>query len=53
MYDVGAGPVNDCHGFAHEATSDATCAPRKDACLRTCADAATAADGGAADAAAE
>ncbi|MBX3187300.1 MAG: hypothetical protein KF819_09800 [Labilithrix sp.] len=45
--DVGAGPVNDCHSLAHDAKSDDECAPKKDACLKTCADA----DAGAADAA--
>jgi len=44
MNDVGAGPVNDCHSLAHEATNDAVCAPKKDACLKTCQEAA--ADGG-------
>jgi len=49
--DVGEGPVNDCHSLAHDATGDDVCAPKKDACLKTCQDAVV--DGGVADAAAE
>jgi len=37
--DVGAGPVNDCHSVAHDATGDDVCIPKKDACLKTCAEA--------------
>ena len=49
MKDVGAGPVNDCHSLAHEATSDQVCIPKKEACLKTCQDAVID-DGGGADA---
>ncbi len=45
-FDLGQGPAHDCHELAHGATSDATCAARKDACLKTCSPA----DGGASDA---
>lgn len=37
--DVGEGPIHDCHDLAHAAKSEADCAPRKQACLRICADA--------------
>ncbi len=47
--DVGqGGMVTDCHTLAHEATSEATCTPKKDACVAACQ--AAAADGGSSDA---
>ena len=46
LYDIGPGPVHDCHDVGHAAKSDADCAPKKDACLKTCNDAAMASDGG-------
>jgi hypothetical protein len=39
MYDTGEGPIHDCHDRAHDAKSDADCAPTKDECLRLCAEA--------------
>jgi hypothetical protein len=45
--DVGVGPVNDCHSIAHDAKSDDPCIPKKDECLKTCADAVV--DGGVED----
>ena len=54
-FDTGEGPVHDCHEIAHDATSEETCAPKKTACLATCAAAAADAgpsDSGASDAAA-
>jgi hypothetical protein len=36
-YDVGEGPVHDCHDLAHDSTSEATCAAKKTSCLATCA----------------
>lgn len=39
LYDIGPGPVHDCHDVGHGAKSDADCAPRKDACLKICDDA--------------
>ncbi len=51
-FDTGEGPVHDCHEIAHDATSEETCAPKKTACLATCAAAADAgpSDSGASDA---
>lgn len=34
--DTGEGPIHDCHEVAHDATSEADCAPRKAECLATC-----------------
>jgi hypothetical protein len=45
--DTGEGPIHDCHDVAHDATSEETCAPKKAACLATCA--AAAADAGPSD----
>ena len=36
-YDVGEGPVHDCHDLAHDSTSEATCAPKKAECIAICA----------------
>lgn len=45
-YDIGEGPVHDCHDLAHDAKSEADCTPKKDSCLATCKAAATDAGGG-------
>lgn len=42
-YDVGEGPVHDCHDLGHGALNDSECASKKDDCLKICA---AAADGG-------
>ena len=55
-YDVGEGPVHDCHDLAHDAKGEGDCTPKKDDCLKTCAAAAQDAGGsetGAGDSAAE
>lgn len=36
-YDVGAGPVHDCHDLAHDAKGDGDCTSREASCLATCA----------------
>lgn len=51
-FDVGEGPIHDCHDLGHSATSDADCIPKKADCLRICVPSAEdggtgAADGGA------
>ena len=46
--DKGEGRISECHTTAHEATSDATCAPIKDECIRVC-EAAPVDGGGGAD----
>ena len=35
-YDVGEGPVHDCHDQAHEAAGEASCIPIKDNCIQLC-----------------
>lgn len=47
-YDVGEGPLHDCHNVAHEAKSEAPCLPEKDRCVKLCEDATL--DGGAPEA---
>lgn len=49
MKDIGEGPVSECHGLAHNATSDDVCAPKKDACLKTCQEANVDGDAGIGD----
>lgn len=39
------GKISECHTLAHEATGDATCAPKKDECVHVCEAAATDAGG--------
>jgi hypothetical protein len=46
--DLGLGPINDCHSLGHDAKSNEECVPRREECLRICAEAA--ADGGSGDA---
>lgn len=48
-FDVGEGPVHDCHELGHDSTSDEPCAAKKDACLALCV-AEGGVDAGAADA---
>jgi hypothetical protein len=43
--DKGEGRISECHTTAHEAQSDATCAPIKDECIRVCEGAASDAGG--------
>lgn len=35
-FDVGKGPIHDCHDLGHAAKSDAECIPKKEECLRIC-----------------
>jgi hypothetical protein len=35
-FDVGEGPIHDCHEVGHEATSDEPCAAVKTKCLALC-----------------
>lgn len=37
-FDVGEGPIHDCHELAHGATSDEPCAVKKVGCLALCVD---------------
>jgi len=37
-YDVGEGPIHDCHEVGHAATSDEPCVAQKAACLALCVD---------------
>ena len=45
-YDVGDGPVHECHEVAHDAENDSACVAKKDECTKTCAAAAADAGGG-------
>ncbi len=48
--DTGEGPIHECHEVAHDATSEADCAPRKAECLATCVEPADAGADAASDA---
>lgn len=50
--DPGTGPAHDCHEAAHDAVSNADCAPLRASCVATCAaiDGGVPADAGAVDA---
>jgi hypothetical protein len=37
-FDVGEGPIHDCHELGHSATSDESCAAHKQHCLSICVD---------------
>jgi hypothetical protein len=40
--DLGEGKPSECHGLGHDATKDEDCQPKKDECLKACAEAAEA-----------
>lgn len=35
-FDVGKGPIHDCHDIGHGATSDEICKMKKDECFKIC-----------------
>ena len=38
-FDIGEGPLHDCHTTAHEATSEAPCLPIEENCVKICSEA--------------
>lgn len=37
QFDIGEGPIHNCHETGHDAKSDSDCTPVKEACLQLCA----------------